>query len=487
MVFFICFDQMQNNLISQTSQMETRGTPNDMLPAMNQIGCILFVPLIQHVLYPFLHRRKIYIKPITRIAIGFGFATLSMLYAAIVQYLIYSTGPCFDHPKNCNPLSAITANSKSLGGNQQQPGRIFRSPNYINVWIQAPIYFFIAIGEIFALVTAIEYAYSHAPTDMKAIIQAINLLLAGVGSACAMGLSPFAHDPDLVIFYGCLASAMAATTIIFWLVFRRYDKIDTNHFGVTSDETLTPEVAKDDSFPNESSMTVQGWDLSSLKIDESKEKDLESAIPCNKAKTIGNELQEKTEMPSEVSPNMPPLVASETSIEEASEHGESIRIEGPFLSAEYEPQEESEIGRWENPRRVPPIPSWRTSRGLLKETATRNANLDIDVQHWASECDSSEANGEDGCQSSGPEETGASTHEATPQLSASLDKQLPDIPANVTPEPQDKEEPITSPGVDLHPVPTLVAHFEELSRSSSEASAKQSSRVPLDNDRRRPS
>jgi hypothetical protein len=37
-VFWTCFDQMQNNLISQASSMQTNGTPNDMLSAMNQVS-----------------------------------------------------------------------------------------------------------------------------------------------------------------------------------------------------------------------------------------------------------------------------------------------------------------------------------------------------------------------------------------------------------------------------------------------------------------
>ena len=46
-IFYICFNQMQNNLISQAAQMEASGTPNNLLPAMNQVGCIVLGPLIQ--------------------------------------------------------------------------------------------------------------------------------------------------------------------------------------------------------------------------------------------------------------------------------------------------------------------------------------------------------------------------------------------------------------------------------------------------------
>ena len=185
--------------------MKTGSTPNDMLPAMNQVGCILFTPLIQHVIYPFLHKRRIYIRPIMRIAIGFIFVALSMVYASLVQHTIYSTAPCYNHPRAC---SAVTNHE----------------PNHVNVWVQAPVFFLIAMGEVWAYVTALEIAYSHAPKHMKSVIQACFPLMAAIGSACAMGITPFAHDPNLVILCASLAGGMAIVTVAFWFFFRKYDK-----------------------------------------------------------------------------------------------------------------------------------------------------------------------------------------------------------------------------------------------------------------------
>jgi POT family proton-dependent oligopeptide transporter len=203
-MFYVCFDQMQNNLISQAGSMKTNGTPNDMLPALNQVGCIVLGPVIQMGLYPFLHRRRIYIGPIMRITIGFGFVALSMLYSTVVQYAIYNSPPCYDRPSDCSTTDA----------NQARP----------NVWIQAPVYFLISTGEIFAYVTGLEYAYDHSPKDMKVIVQAISLIIGGLGSAVALALTAIAHDPNLVIFYASLTAGMAITAIIFWTIFRSYDR-----------------------------------------------------------------------------------------------------------------------------------------------------------------------------------------------------------------------------------------------------------------------
>ena len=80
------------------------------------------------------------------------------------------------------------------------------------------------MGEVWAYVTALEIAHSHAPKHMKSMIQAIFPLMAGIGSACAMGISSFAHDPYLVIFYSSLAGGMALVTALFWVIFRKHDR-----------------------------------------------------------------------------------------------------------------------------------------------------------------------------------------------------------------------------------------------------------------------
>jgi POT family proton-dependent oligopeptide transporter len=202
---------MQNNLISQAGQMETRGTPNDLLPAMNQVGCIVFGPLIQEVLYPLLHRLRIYPTPRTRITIGFTFISLSMMYATIVQALIYKSPPCRTQPGICGP-------------------------NQINVWIQAPVYLLMSVGEIFAYVTALEYANENSPKTLEVVVQAVGLLMGGIGSAIAMALTLVAHDPNLIAFYGSLTGTMAITTILFRLLFR-----DRTKQPVTVDITTSQE------------------------------------------------------------------------------------------------------------------------------------------------------------------------------------------------------------------------------------------------------
>jgi POT family proton-dependent oligopeptide transporter len=94
------------------------------------------------------------------------------------------------------------------------------------VWLQTPIYVILAPAEIFAGVTASEYAYSKAPRNMKVVVQAISLLTSGLGQALGLAVSPAAKDPQMVGLYSGLAGAMAVVTGAFWLWFRKYDAED---------------------------------------------------------------------------------------------------------------------------------------------------------------------------------------------------------------------------------------------------------------------
>ena len=198
---------MFNNLVSQAGQMSLHGVPNDMIQAFSGVACIIIGPLIQH-LYNFLASRKISFGPIARIAVAFLFCGGAMAYATGVQKLIYAARPCYDQPRAC-PAS--------------DNGKL---PNDINVWVQTPIYFILAVGEIFGFVTASEYAYRKAPQDMKTIVQAFIQLTACAGSALGMALSPVAKDPDVLIMYACVAGVMTQSAALFYWRFRKYDKID---------------------------------------------------------------------------------------------------------------------------------------------------------------------------------------------------------------------------------------------------------------------
>lgn len=137
--------------------------------------------------------------------VGFLLAALAMVYAAIVQHLIYSSPPCYDQPSAC-PDDTIS--------------------NHIHIAIQIPAYVFIGLSEIFASITSLEYAYTKAPPNMKSFVQALSLLPVGVAAAIGIGLGKVAKDPDVLWEYTSLAVAALVAGVVFWILFRRYNKTE---------------------------------------------------------------------------------------------------------------------------------------------------------------------------------------------------------------------------------------------------------------------
>jgi len=88
---------------------------------------------------------------------------------------------------------------------------------------QTGAFVLIAVSEIFANVTALEYAYSKAPRNMRSLVQAISLFTNAFSSAIGEALVPLADDPLLIWNYGIPAILAVIGGTIFWIQFRGLD------------------------------------------------------------------------------------------------------------------------------------------------------------------------------------------------------------------------------------------------------------------------
>ncbi|KAI1253321.1 hypothetical protein MGN70_005529 [Eutypa lata] len=238
-IFYLCFNQTMNNLISQANQMELTGISNDTIQALNPIFYIVLNPVIQKFLFPFLSRRHISFGPILRMTISFALLAATMAYAAGTQQLIYSRGPCFSRPLACE-----------AGRIPTDDGTVQYRPNEISVWIQTPLHLLVSTGEIFGFVALNEFAYSEAPTNMKALVKAFEQFTAALGAALGMALGPVSKDPFLVIMYASLAGTIAVSAVAFFGVFRVHDAHWHTHKGAedlelsTDGEVVTEKVVE---------------------------------------------------------------------------------------------------------------------------------------------------------------------------------------------------------------------------------------------------
>jgi POT family proton-dependent oligopeptide transporter len=98
--FWAAYSQMLTNFISQAATMETSGVPNDILVNLDPLTIIVFIPVLEFIVFPLLRRLDIEIRPMARIVLGFALASLGLAYAAMVQGVIYASPPCFEHPRS---------------------------------------------------------------------------------------------------------------------------------------------------------------------------------------------------------------------------------------------------------------------------------------------------------------------------------------------------------------------------------------------------
>jgi len=137
-----------------------------------------------------------------------------MIWAAVVQHYIYKTSTC----------------GMYAGGSDCS------SP--INVWAQTGSYVLLALSEIFASITSLEYGFSKAPKNMRSLVAAFALFMTAISAAIGEALVPLCTDPLLVWNYGSVAVIAFVAGCIFWFQYRSLDRdedklnmLPTGHIG----------------------------------------------------------------------------------------------------------------------------------------------------------------------------------------------------------------------------------------------------------------
>jgi POT family proton-dependent oligopeptide transporter len=231
-IYWVVYGQFSGNFVSQAGQMAGHGIPNDLMQNFDPIAILFFAPILDRLIYPMLQKYHIPFRPITRIACGFFVASMSMLYAAVLQHFIYKQGPCYGHPL----CDASKVNGVAQGNN-------------IHIAIQTPAYMLIGISEIFASVTGLEYAYMKAPPSMKSFVQAMYLLTNAFGSAISEAFISLVGDPKVEWLFVGLCCGSAGAGAIFWLLF--------HHLDAQEDEMNVLD-AKHDELENKRALTQAG-------------------------------------------------------------------------------------------------------------------------------------------------------------------------------------------------------------------------------------
>ncbi|ERF72052.1 hypothetical protein EPUS_04970 [Endocarpon pusillum Z07020] len=226
-LFWITYNQINNNLTSQAAVMKLNGVPNDILANLNPFSLIILIPICDIIIYPALRKAGINFSPIKKITCGFYTGTAAMIWACVVQAYIYKYSSCgrYAAGEDCEPTS-------------------------ITVWAQSGSYVLVALAEVLAAITALEYAFTKAPRNMRSLVMAVMLFTTAVAAAIGQALVSLSADPLLVWNYGVVGVLSFIGGTGFWLQFRGLDKqedqlnmLPTGHLG-TKGEAEELEVEK---------------------------------------------------------------------------------------------------------------------------------------------------------------------------------------------------------------------------------------------------
>ncbi|OAL45954.1 MFS peptide transporter-like protein Ptr2 [Pyrenochaeta sp. DS3sAY3a] len=203
-LYWLAYNQMTSNLVSQANTMNLGSTPNDIVSKLNPIFIVILIPIMDFIVYPGLRKAGVKLSPIKKITAGFALSSFAMVSACVIQYYIYKMSACG------NQINKLSKTRKDCNAD-------------ISVWVQVFPYGLIGMSEIMASITKLEYAYTKAPSNMKSTIQAVALSTSAFSAALGQAFVSLSEDPLLVWNYGSVAVIAMFGGIGFYLTFRKAD------------------------------------------------------------------------------------------------------------------------------------------------------------------------------------------------------------------------------------------------------------------------
>ncbi|XP_059676868.1 solute carrier family 15 member 1 [Gavia stellata] len=118
-------------------------------------------------------------------------------------------------------------------------------PNTVHMAWQIPQYFILTCAEVVFSVTGLEFSYSQAPSNMKAVLQAGWLLTVAVGNIIVLIVAGASKLSEQWAEYVLFAALLLAVCIIFAVMAYFYTYIDPNEIEAQLDEEEKKQVKMD--------------------------------------------------------------------------------------------------------------------------------------------------------------------------------------------------------------------------------------------------
>ncbi|NXD88376.1 S15A3 protein, partial [Halcyon senegalensis] len=169
--------------------------PDAWLLLTNVVVLLALVPLKDHVIDPFLARRKLLPSALKQMTLGLFFSLTSILAAGRTrdgvgcsyrQRFGGFSAPC-PHPTGILERERL----RYVHRNQTVPqllGKNLYVAATLPIWWQVPQYLLLGIGEVFTSIPALEFSYTEAPESMRGATMGLFFFTSGLGSLLGSGL-----------------------------------------------------------------------------------------------------------------------------------------------------------------------------------------------------------------------------------------------------------------------------------------------------------
>lgn len=213
---------------STKKQDEEFSVPAAWLTLFDIVFLLIFIPLMDRIIYPYLDSQGKKIPLLCRISIGMFCAVISMAVAGVLETVR------IDYVNNNETICQVIGNN---------------TYDAADIWIfwQIPQYALIGLSEVFASVAGLEYACSQAPRAMQGIIMGLFCFCTGVGSFLGTGLLFAVKDYWLssgdvnkgnLNYYFFLLAGIQAITFLMFVFFKNKLEVKRPTVAISPQESL---------------------------------------------------------------------------------------------------------------------------------------------------------------------------------------------------------------------------------------------------------
>ena len=208
-IYWVAYYQAFTNLISQAADMARPAfIPNDLMANIDPLCLVAFIPIMDHIVFPWFAKIGFEFYAIRRITVGFFIGAMAMWWSSILQGWI-----------NTEPTKSVSV--------------FWQVPCYVLIAVSESMFLklhFLHIWLVFASIASYEYAYTHAPKSMKSVVYALSCLPCALAALIGILLSPFASNREhLQSLYAWVGIITALSGILFYYWFHDYDRLDLEY------------------------------------------------------------------------------------------------------------------------------------------------------------------------------------------------------------------------------------------------------------------